>query len=142
MGVKFEDRYDSLIIFWANRYGRDPKQVKRQIRIESGFDSMAVSPEGAQGLMQFMVDTWNDQTSPGASPFNPEANIMVGCKYMRWLEESLGSLRLALAAYNWGIGHVRTVREQILGPGQEDKILEHAPMETRAYVLKCMEYKS
>ena len=129
--MEWEDHYDSLIVYWAERYGRDPRQVKRQIRIESDFYPRSRSPVGAEGLMQFMPATWRDQADPKDDPFDPEASITAGCKYMKWLEGQLGSLPLALAAYNCGIGRVHAASGSLVA----------LPKETQEYVTKCMNFE-
>jgi soluble lytic murein transglycosylase-like protein len=67
---------------------------------ESGFNSGAVSPKGAQGLMQFMPGTWARYGH--GSPFNPKAALFAGAAYLRHLALKLGSWPLALAGYNAG----------------------------------------
>jgi soluble lytic murein transglycosylase-like protein len=67
---------------------------------ESGFNSGAVSPKGAQGLMQFMPGTWARYGH--GSPFNPKAALFAGAAYLRHLALTLGSWPLALAGYNAG----------------------------------------
>jgi len=67
---------------------------------ESGFNPRAVSPVGAQGLMQFMPGTWARYGH--GSPFNPKAAIFAGAAYLRHLALKLGSWPLALAGYNAG----------------------------------------
>jgi soluble lytic murein transglycosylase-like protein len=67
---------------------------------ESGFDPDAVSPAGAQGLMQFMPGTW--ARFGRGSPFDPRAAIFAGAAYLRHLALKLGSWPLALAGYNAG----------------------------------------
>ena len=67
---------------------------------ESGFKPAAVSPVGAQGLMQFMPATWVRYGH--GSPFNPRAAIFAGARYLRHLALTLGSWPLALAGYNAG----------------------------------------
>ncbi|WP_291521806.1 transglycosylase SLT domain-containing protein [Acidithiobacillus sp.] len=67
---------------------------------ESGFNPDAVSPVGAQGLMQFMPGTW--ARFGHGSPFNPKAAIFAGAAYLRHLALQLGSWPLALAGYNAG----------------------------------------
>ncbi len=69
---------------------------------ESGFDPDAVSPKGAQGLMQFMPGTW--ARFGQGSPFNPKDAIFAGARYLRYLALRLHSWKLALAGYNAG-GH-------------------------------------
>jgi len=123
-----EDRFDSLIVYHAERFGRDPRQVKRQLRAESNFDSTAVSTMGAAGLAQFVETTWGEWgTSNFNDASNPDFAIEAHCKYMNWLEKRLGNLKLALAAYNFGIGNVERKRPW--------------PRETREYVKKCLAYE-
>lgn len=67
---------------------------------ESAFDPNAVSPAGAQGLMQFMPGTWS--RFGRGSPFNPQEAMMAGAKYLRLLDSEFHSWKLALAGYNAG----------------------------------------
>ena len=67
---------------------------------ESGFNPSAVSPAGAQGLMQFMPATWARYGR--GNPFNPKAAIFAGAAYLRHLALKLGSWPLAIAGYNAG----------------------------------------
>lgn len=129
------DRYDSLIAYYAELHGRDPRQVKRQIRVESAFTPTAKSAAGALGLMQFMPATWHDIGWPGEDPMNPEASIRAGCRYMATLEQMTGRLDLALAAYNWGIGHILKIKA---APDWRDLL----PAETQGYLTKCLGYET
>ena len=59
--MKKDDRYDSLIKFYAEEAGfngKDWLRFKAQIRAESNFDPDVISPVGAKGLAQFMDATW------------------------------------------------------------------------------------
>ena len=67
---------------------------------ESGFNPDAVSPKGAQGLMQFMPGTW--VRFGQGSPFDPKEAIFAGARYLRHLALKLGSWPLAIAGYNAG----------------------------------------
>lgn len=68
---------------------------------ESHFDPLAVSQAGAQGLMQFMPDTWAEFGE--GSPFSPQASMQAGARYLAYLLKRYnGDVRLALAAYNAG----------------------------------------
>jgi hypothetical protein len=92
---------DSLIFKYAKFYGVDPALVRSVMRHESGFNAQAVSPKGAQGLMQLMPGT---AALMGVSnPFDPEQNVAGGVGYLRYcLERFQHNVPLALAAYNAG----------------------------------------
>jgi soluble lytic murein transglycosylase-like protein len=70
---------------------------------ESGFNASAVSPAGAQGLMQFMPAT---AAGLGVNPLDPGSAIDGAARYLSSLKKQFGSTDLALAAYNAGPGTV------------------------------------
>ncbi|MEO5923485.1 MAG: lytic transglycosylase domain-containing protein [Bryobacteraceae bacterium] len=79
-----------------------PFEVVREVaRQESAFHPCAVSPKGAEGLMQLMPAT---QASLGVqNPFDPEESLMAGAQLLReLLSRYNGSIPLALSAYNAG----------------------------------------
>jgi hypothetical protein len=89
----------------SDRYRLDPDLLNSVIRAESGFNSHAVSPKGAQGLMQLMPETASKLGVPNA--FDPEANVDGGTRYLRELLERYNfDLIKALAAYNAGTKRV------------------------------------
>jgi soluble lytic murein transglycosylase-like protein len=97
--------YNDIIKRYASEYDLDPKLIRSMIAVESGFNSKAVSPKGAQGLMQLMPET---AARLGVSkPFDPVENISGGTRYMRFLLDTFSYnpedyLILSLAAYNAG----------------------------------------
>jgi soluble lytic murein transglycosylase-like protein len=71
------------------------------IAVESDYDAKAVSPKGAQGLMQLMPAT--AQRFGVANPFDPRENVRGGALYLKWLLDLFGGdLQLAIAGYNAG----------------------------------------
>jgi hypothetical protein len=85
----------------SGTYRLDPDLVNSVIRAESGFNVRAVSPKGAQGLMQLMPQTASQLGVQ--NPFDPQANVEGGTRYLRELLERYDfDLVKALAAYNAG----------------------------------------
>ena len=96
--------YGELVEDAAARHRVDPLLVHAVIAIESQHRPDAVSPEGAQGLMQLMPRT--ARMLGVSDPFDPRANVEGGVAYLRRLADEFGTV-LALAAYNAGPGAVR-----------------------------------
>lgn len=92
---------NNLVKNIASDYQVDPDLVKAVIRAESSFDSFAVSPKGAVGLMQLMPGTAARFYVENA--FDPEQNIKAGVLYLKELLNLYnGNLDYSLAAYNAG----------------------------------------
>jgi hypothetical protein len=96
-----DPQLEALICKYAQIYGVDPSLVRAVMRHESGFNSTAVSPKGAQGLMQLMPGT--AALMGVKNPFDPEQNIAGGVGYLRHcLDRFQYNVPLAVAAYNAG----------------------------------------
>jgi soluble lytic murein transglycosylase-like protein len=115
--------FDEAIEEHASAQGVSPELVRAVIQVESGFNSKAVSPKGAMGLMQLMPATARELGV--INPFHPGENIRGGVAYLRQLLDRYDSnVELALAAYN-------------AGPGSVEKYGAVPPYrETQAYVKK------
>ncbi|MBF0342251.1 MAG: lytic transglycosylase domain-containing protein [Magnetococcales bacterium] len=117
--------YEQIIQRASERYGVDPDLIRSVIQVESSFNPKAVSPAGAQGMMQLMPGTAAELGVK--NPFNAEENIMGGTLYLsRLLDRYDGNVRSALAAYNWGMGNL------------ERQPASAMPGETRRYVSRIM----
>jgi hypothetical protein len=94
-------KYDSIISRAADKFNLDSALIKAVIKAESNFNHRAVSPVGAQGLMQLMPKTASALSVDDS--FHPEKNIEGGARYLSYLIKTYkGDLTLALAAYNAG----------------------------------------
>lgn len=95
--------YANLFTSAASRYGIDPSLLAAVANQESSFNPSAVSPSGAQGLMQFMPST---AQGLGVNPLDPASSVDGAARYLSQLTQQFGSTDLALAAYNAGPGAV------------------------------------
>jgi soluble lytic murein transglycosylase-like protein len=115
---------DSLIRQNGYKYNVDPYLIFLVMEQESHFNTHAVSPKGARGLMQLMPGT-------GARfgvrrPHDPAQNISGGTRYLRELLNRFNNrVDLVLASYNAGEGAVAKFGNKV-PPYQE----------TRNYVKK------
>jgi len=101
--------YGSLIVDASESYRIDGLLLAAVVETESGFDAGAVSPNGAQGLMQLMPMTAASFGAPAVQ--DPRANVRAGARYLRYLLRRFDDdLELALAAYNAGPAAVHRYR--------------------------------
>ncbi len=93
-----------LITAAANKYAVPPSLALAVATRESGLNQSAVGTSGELGVFQLMPGTARDL---GVDPGNLEQNIDGGVRYLSQLYQKLGDWRLALEAYNGGIGNVQ-----------------------------------
>lgn len=98
-------RYDTWIRQAATLYQIPEELIRAVIKCESDYDPRAVSPMGAQGLMQLMPET--ALRMQVRDPFDARENIFGGTRYLRVLANLFnGDLDLTIAGYNAGEGAV------------------------------------
>ena len=100
-----DNSIDAIIENQSLKSGLDPDLIRAMIKTESNFNPKAVSPKGAQGLMQLMPDTAAGLGVEDA--FDPSQNIQGGAEYMKNMLMNFGQVEKALAAYNAGPGAVQ-----------------------------------
>lgn len=117
---------DEIVAEASDMQKVDPDFIKSVIKAESGFNIRAISPKGAQGLMQLMPATASNLGI--TNPFDAKANVHGGTRYIRFLLEKYKYDAVkALAAYN-------------AGPGRVDRYGGLPPYyETRIYVTRIIQ---
>lgn len=105
VGTPRIDRFAPQFRAAARRTGVDDAYLRAIAHAESGFDASAVSPKGAQGVMQLMPATARDYGV--TDPHSPAQSIDAAARHLRGLIRRYGGdLVLVAAAYNAGAGVV------------------------------------
>ncbi len=123
----FHEKYADEIDRASFDHDVDPALVRAVIHAESAFNPYAVSPKGAQGLMQLMPAT--ARMLGVRNSFSPESNIYGGTKYLAQLLKRFKNEAHAIAAYN--AGEVPVTRYNGVPPYSE----------TREYVRRVLKLK-
>lgn len=101
-----KNAFDQIIKSAAEKHGLAEGLIKAVMHTESGFNTSARSPVGAQGLMQLMPAT--AKRFNVSNSYDPQQNIHGGAQYLSFLVKRFqGNISLALAAYNAGEGNVK-----------------------------------
>lgn len=145
---RFPAAYRENFLAWGKENGVDPFLLMGIARRESAYNTNALSPAGARGLMQLMPGTATlvsrqlGIADPGAHGIlDPDINIRLGSTYIGdMLDRYRGNRLAATAAYNAGPGRVdRWLRD---APREFDLFVESIPFrETREYVQAVLSYR-
>jgi membrane-bound lytic murein transglycosylase F len=129
-------KFRQLFETTAETHGFDWRLIAAQVYQESHFDPQARSAADAAGLMQLTPGIVEDYEI--SDPVDPAQNVEAGVAYLKYLydifDQVVGSdrLRIALAAYNIGLGHVYDAREiarqKGLDPDRWDSLAEVLPL--------------
>ena len=96
---------NALVDSIAAQHSLPPLLVHSVIQVESNYNPNAVSPKGAQGLMQLIPET--ARRFGVSDSFDPVENIQGGARYLKYLLDLYNNdFELALAAYNAGEGAI------------------------------------
>lgn len=119
--------YDNIIRSVSEREGYDWRLMSAIAYHESRFTADITSHRGARGLMQIMPATARQFGVPTDEVLLPQTNVMLACKLMSKIRSSLRfspatpeteRLRIILACYNSGIGHVGDARRLAKANGE------------------------
>lgn len=119
-------------------YGINPKWVKAMAYVESRFNPKAVSPKGAQGLLQLMPATAKALNVKNS--FDPRQNIEGASKLLVELSDTFGKYkdkRIMFAAYNSRPSKVNAAISKAKAAGKAvtwENIAKYMPTETQNYV--------
>ncbi len=105
-------QYDELIKTYAKEIGMDWRLIASQVYQESRFDPGAESWAGASGLMQVMPATAvslgiKDLSDPEESLRGGTAYLSQMYSYLEEVPDNLNRIKLAMASFNCGYGHVQ-----------------------------------
>lgn len=141
----YPKKYEEYVYKYSEELNIDPLLTLAIIKTESNFEEDTVSRSGAIGLMQLMDNTAKEQANKLNIEYakemlkNPEYNIKIGLSYFdNLLDQFNGNYILAFAAYNAGMGNVKTwISEGTIKNDGSD--YENIPFpETNMYVRKIV----
>jgi soluble lytic murein transglycosylase len=143
-------KYESTVLKYSKEYELNPYLIYSLIRVESKFDTQAISPKDARGLMQITSQTGryiskllSESDFNEAMLLTPDTNIKYGAFYFRKLLKDFdNNMNCALAAYNGGEGNVRKWIKTNSNGQNALNITDIPFSETRQYLKRVNKYFS
>lgn len=133
LGEALLDNLAQSVLEESGKNALDPMLLLAVIHVESAFNHQAVSPKGAQGLMQLLpaavAALVEERKIPPSSAYrnlkDPSHNVKLGASYLAYMMERFGDLKIALTAYNAGPTWTRKKIEarETLSFAYADKVL-------------------
>jgi len=124
--------YDDLFKKLGRKYDWDWRLLASIAYQESSFEPKAVSWAGAKGLMQVMPRTAVNYGLNPDSLFYPEVNVLAAVRLLRDIRKSLKFIRkddqhikLILAGFNSGLGHIFDARALTRKYGKDPNIWDN-----------------
>ena len=111
-----EARHREAVVRIARENRLDPALLMAVVKVESNFDAKARNPDGPVGLTQITPNTARS-IEPGirhTELMDPENNLRVGARHLRQLLDQFKDPRMAIAAYQAGVGAARNNGRGIL----------------------------
>lgn len=137
--------YQTYVERYSAMYGVPEHIIYGVIKVESNFQSNAVSSAGAVGLMQITPDTFTwlcerqHETLDQGMLYDPETNIRYGVYYLSYLYNEFGLWNSVYAAYNAGPNRVREWAADTRYADENGALVAIPYDETRAYTEKVEE---
>lgn len=124
------------------------QQLKAQCYQESRLNPKAISPVGAQGLCQFMPNTWNEMQKYGLNnPWSAKQSIRAAAIYMNYQYRFWSSKRplldkskLATANYNAGAGNILKAQKKCVGSILYAEVIKCLPDITGKHHVETITY--
>lgn len=141
-------QYQDIIVREAAAWQLEPAYVASVIMAESSYRPQIVSSQNAIGLMQLLPETALDvaemlgEEYSEEKLFEPETNIRYGCRYLRWLMDTLhvSDMATTSAAYYQGPGKVR---KQLADPAYSEDgmtLVRFGTPKTENYVNRILNF--
>lgn len=137
------EQYRETITYYSEKYKVPERIIYATIKVESNFDSAAVSKAGAVGLMQLMPSTFEWLTQDMLCEnldvgmlYDPETNIRYGTYYLSYLYAKFCSWQNTFAAYNLGESRVRELLSDPDCIDGDGNLINIPVAETASYVKK------